>query len=181
MNKPRDYLTEQEAERLIHAAGQVGRNPHRDKAMILVAYTHGLRVSELVALTWGHVHLDDGTIHINRAKNGVPSVHPLRGREIRALRKIRRDNPYARHVFISERKGPLTTRAVQHIVRRAGQKAGIDWPIHPHMLRHSCGYHHANNGQDTRAIQAYLGHRSIQHTVRYTQLAPERFNNFWQD
>lgn len=181
MNKPRDYLTEQEVERLIHAAGQVGRNPHRDRTMLLMAYSHGLRVSELVTLNWGHINLEEGTIHCGRVKNGIPSVHPLRSREIRALRKIRKARPYARFVFLSERGAPLTTRAVQHIVRRAGQKAGIGWPVHPHMLRHSCGYRHANAGQDTRAIQAYLGHRSIQHTVRYTQLSPERFNNFWKD
>jgi site-specific recombinase XerD len=60
-------------------------------------------------------------------------------------------------------------------------QAGIPFPVHPHMLRHACGYYLASKGQDTRAIQAYLGHKNIQHTVRYTELAPGRFNDFWQD
>jgi type 1 fimbriae regulatory protein FimB/type 1 fimbriae regulatory protein FimE len=86
-----------------------------------------------------------------------------------------------RYVFVSELKGPLTPAAIQHIVARAGQLAGMPFRVHPHMLRHACGYKLANDGQDTRAIQAYLGHRNINHTVRYTELSPERFRGFWED
>ena len=84
-------------------------------------------------------------------------------------------------VFCSERQAPLTTDAVRKIVGRAGREAGLPFPVHPHMLRHACGYKLAQEGQDTRAIQDYLGHRNIQHTVRYTQLSPDRFKDFWKD
>jgi len=84
-------------------------------------------------------------------------------------------------VFVTERKGPLTTSTVRKVVARAGEEAGIGFPVHPHMLRHACGYKLANDGQDTRAIQLYMGHRNIQHTVRYTELASDRFNRFWKD
>jgi type 1 fimbriae regulatory protein FimE len=163
------------------AASQVGRHGLRDATLILIAYRHGLRVSELVALRWDHVDLTQGLVHVTRRKNGVPSVHPLRGPELRALRRLQRDYPETPYVFVSERKAPLTPDAVRKIVSRAGQQAGIAFPIHPHMLRHATGYKLANDGQDTRAIQHYLGHRNIQHTTRYTELAPDRFKDFWQD
>ena len=113
-------------------------------------------------------------------KNGTPATHPLRGPELRALRKMAREYPDSPYVFASERKGPLTGSSVRKIVARPG-KADIPFPVHPHMLRHACGYKLANDGQDTRAIQHYLGHKNIQHTVRYTELAASRFNDFWQD
>ena len=70
---------------------------------------------------------------------------------------------------------------VRKIVARAGELAGLGFPVHPHMLRHACGYKLANDGHDTRAIQQYLGHKNITHTVRYTELSADRFNGFWQD
>ncbi len=85
------------------------------------------------------------------------------------------------YVFVTERKGPMTDSTVRKLIARAGRGAGFDFPVHPHMLRHACGFKLANDGQDTRAIQHYLGHKNIQHTVRYTELAPERFKDFWQD
>ena len=138
---------------MITAAMQVGRHGLRDATLILIAYRHGLRVSELVALHWTQVDLTQGLVHITRRKNGVPSVHPLRGPELRALRRLRRDYPETPYVFVSERKAPLTPDTVRKIVTRAGQQAGIEFPIHPHMLRHATGYKLANEGQDTRAIQ----------------------------
>jgi len=104
---------------------------------------------------------------------------------LRKLRDIIRDNKKAKrespYVFVSERKGPMTDSAFRKIVARAGVAAGIALPVHPHMLRHATGFKLANDGQDTRAIQHYLGHKNIQHTVVYTQLAPQRFNGFWED
>ena len=76
---------------------------------------------------------------------------------------------------------PLTGSGIYHLIARAGRIAGIPFRVHPHMLRHACGYKLANDGQDTRAIQAYLGHKNINHTVRYTELSPERFRGFWKD
>jgi type 1 fimbriae regulatory protein FimE len=97
------------------------------------------------------------------------------------LRRLQREDASSTYVFVSERKAPLTPHTVRKIVARAGRQAGIAFPIHPHMLRHSTGYKLANDGQDTRAIQQYLGHRNIQHTTRYTDLAPNRFKDFWRD
>jgi type 1 fimbriae regulatory protein FimB/type 1 fimbriae regulatory protein FimE len=177
----REYLSEKEVGKVIAAAGAQGRHGVRDSALILIAYRHGLRVSELVSLRWDQIDLAQGLVHVARLKNGTPSVHPLRGPELRALRRLQRQEASAAYVFISERKAPLTPDAVRKIVARAGREAGIEFPIHPHMLRHATGYKLANDGHDTRAIQQYLGHRNIQHTTRYTDLAPTRFKDFWKD
>lgn len=179
--RSREYLSEKEVVAVMAAAAIIGRHGARDAALILVAYRHGLRVSELVSLRWDQVDLQQGLLHVTRFKHGIASVHPLRGPELRALRRLQRDYPETAYVFVSERKAPLTTDAIRKIVRRAGHHAGIEFPIHPHMLRHATGYKLANDGQDTRAIQHYLGHRNIQHTTRYTELTSDRFKNFWHD
>ena len=179
--RSREYLTEQEVDQLIDAAGRVGRHGHRDATLILLSYRHGLRVTELVSLRWEQVDLKQGLMHVNRLKHGNPSVHPVRGPELRALRRLQRDYPMMPYVFSSERKAPLTDDAIRKIVGRAGKEAKLPFGVHPHMLRHACGYKLAQAGQDTRAIQHYLGHKNIQHTVRYTQLSPDRFKDFWKD
>ena len=170
-----------EIDRLIAAAQRLGRHGHRDATMILLAYRHGLRVSELVSLRREQLDLRQGLLHVRRRKNGVPSTHPLRGPELRALREVLRNYPETAYVFVSERRAPMTTATFHKLLARAGEAAKLGMPIHPHMLRHSTGFKLANDGQDTRAIQHYLGHRNIQHTVLYTQLAPTRFNDFWRD
>jgi len=179
--RSREHLTPDEVERLITSAKSLGRHGRRDATLILLAYRHGLRVSELVALRWDMVDLKQGLLHVNRLKNGTASTHPIRGPEIRALRRLQRDYPDSPYLFVTERGGPLTTATVRKIVARAGDHAKIGLPIHPHMLRHSTGYYLANSGQDTRAIQHYLGHRNITHTVRYTELSANRFRDFWTD
>jgi len=179
--RSREYLTQAEVERLIEAAGD-NRNGHRDATMILVAYRHGLRATELVALRWDSVDFNHGRLHVNRAKSGSPSVHPLSGRELRALRRLQREQePKSPFVFISERGAPFSTAGWRKMVARLGVAAGFDVLVHPHMLRHACGYKLANDGVDTRSLQAYLGHKNIQHTVKYTELAPTRFKDFWRD
>ena len=179
--RSREHLTPVEIDRLVAAARRLGRHGHRDATMILIAYRHGLRVSELVGLRREQVDLHQGFLHVRRRKNGLPSTHPLRGPEIRALRKLFRDDLETSYVFVSERKAPMTEATFRKLVARAGEAARLGMPIHPHMLRHSTGFKLANDGQDTRAIQHYLGHRNIQHTVLYTHLAAERFNGFWDD
>ena len=119
-------------------------------------------------------------IHVRRAKNGVDSTHPLTGKEIRALRQLRRENLQSRFVFNTERSGPVTRAWFLKMVRRTGELAKLLFPIHPHMLRHACGFKLANDGVDTRALQHFLGHRNIMHTVRYTELRSDRFDGFWK-
>ena len=179
--RSREHLTPSEIDRLIAAARGLGRHGDRDAAMILLAYRHGLRVSELTGLRREQVDLRQGLLHVHRRKNGLPSTHPLRGPELRALRKVFRDYPETAYVFVSERRAPMTAATFRKLIARAGDAAGLGMPIHPHMLRHSTGFKLANDGQDTRAIQHYLGHRNIQYTTIYTQLAPNRFNDFWKD
>ncbi len=179
--RSREHLTSDEVDKLISTARSLGRHGHRDATLILLAYRHGLRVSELVSLRWDMVDLKQGLLHVSRLKNGVTSTHPVRGPELRALRKLQRDYPDTPYLFVTERKGPLTTSTVRKILSRAGEHAKIGFPVHPHMLRHSTGYKLANDGHDTRAIQHYLGHKNIQHTVRYTELAANRFKDFWRD
>jgi type 1 fimbriae regulatory protein FimB/type 1 fimbriae regulatory protein FimE len=179
--RSREYLTSDEVDRLAKTARKLGRHGHRDATMIIHAFRHALRVSELIALRWDQVNLKQGLLHVNRLKNGLTSTHPLRGPEIRALRQLAHDYPETPYIFVTERKGPLTASTVSKMVARAGEEADIGFPVHPHMLRHACGYKLANDGHDTRAIQHYMGHRNIQHTVRYTELAPHRFNSFWKD
>src|SRR5262245_61842899 len=181
--RPREYLTEREVERLMDAARK-NRWGHRDATAILLAYRHGLRASELVALRWDDIEFQTGRLHVRRVKGGQASGHPLGGKELRALRKLQRETLEGQrtvHVFVSERLAPLSVAGYQRMVARAGEAAGFPFPIHSHILRHSCGYKLANDGQDTRAIQHYLGHRSIASTVRYTALASTRFKNFWKD
>ena len=159
----RRYLTEREIERLMDYARKHGRYGHRDATMILVAYRHGLRASEVCDLQWHQVELDHGRMHVRRAKNGTPSVHPIRGDEIRALRKLRRESPNEAYVFITERGGPMSTIGFHHLIQRLGKAARMPFPLHPHMLRHACGYKLANDGHDTRALQHYLGHKNPAH------------------
>jgi Phage integrase family len=129
--------------------------------MILITYRHGLRASEVCDLQWHQVELDQGRMHVRRAKNGTPSVHPIRGDEIRALRKLQRESPTeASYVFVTERGGPMSTIGFHHLVQRLGKAARMPFPLHPHMLRHACGYKLANDGHDTRACSTISATRT---------------------
>ena len=177
--RSREYLTLDEVQALMKAAGNTGRHTHRDRTLILTMFRHGLRVSEAVDLKWDQVDFKAGSIHINRLKNGKSATHYLEGDEMRALRRLRRESPKNPFIFLSERGGPLTRSTVNKLVERGGREAEIEFPVHPHMLRHACGYYLANKGIDTRTIQDYLGHVSITHTVRYTELSPNKFKDLW--
>jgi integrase len=177
--RPREYLTPAEVDHLMQTARRRGRYGHRDATMILVAYRHGLRVAELCALRWDQVDWKQGLLHVQRLKQGLPSVHPLRGPELRALRRVQRDMPRASYVFTTERGSPMTSAGCRKMLARPGDASPLVFPVHPHMLRPACGYKLANEGHDTRAIQHYLGHKNIQHTVRYTVLQADRFKHFW--
>ncbi len=178
--RTREHLTEAEVEKLIGAA-RGNRYGHRDATMILVAFRHGLRASELTDLRWDQIDFSTANLHVRRVKQGTPATHPIRGDEMRALRRLQREqDPKLPFVFTSERNAPFTTAGFARMIQRAGEAAGLGFKAHPHMLRHACGFALANKGHDTRALQAYLGHKNIQHTVRYTELAPTRFKDFWR-
>jgi type 1 fimbriae regulatory protein FimB/type 1 fimbriae regulatory protein FimE len=149
--------------------------------MILLAFRHGFRASELCALRWDQVDLVHGRLHVSRLKNGMPSVHPLTGTELRALRRLKREQEPGRYVFMSERGAPMSAAGFRRMIERLGQAANMPFNVHPHMLRHATGFKLANQGVDTRSLQQYLGHKNIHHTVRYTVLSPDRFRDFWKD
>jgi type 1 fimbriae regulatory protein FimB/type 1 fimbriae regulatory protein FimE len=179
--RTREHLTEAEVERLIKAT-EDNRYGHRDATMMLVAFRHGLRAAEPVDLRWEQIDFRTAALHVRRVKEGTPSTHPILGDELRALRRLQREQePKSPFVFTSERSTPFTTAGFARMIERAGKAAKLAFKAHPHMLRHACGYALANRGHDTRALQAYLGHKNIQHTVRYTELSPTRFKNFWRE
>ena len=179
--RTREHLTEAEVEKLIKAAGQ-NRWGHRDATMILVAYRHGLRASELVDLRWDQIDFAGAVLHVRRVKQGTPATHPILGDEMRALRKLQREqDPKSPFVFTTERGSPFSTSGFAKLVERAGRGCRPGLPL---PTRTCCGTPAASRwpprAHDTRALQAYLGHRNIQHTVRYTELSPTRFKNFWK-
>jgi integrase len=178
--RKREHLTPSEVEKLIEAA-KTNRYGHRDATMLLVAFRHGLRASELCGLEWSQIDFIGATLHVRRVKNGKPATHPIRGDEMRALRKLQREAPRSSFVFVNERGTPFSPDGFNWLVKRAGQKAGLAFQAHAHMLRHSAGFKLAGDGHDTRAIQDYLGHRNISNTVRYTELSPARFKDFWRN
>jgi len=178
--RDREYLLESEVAAMMKAA-KCGRWGNRDATLILMGYRHGLQISELVNLRWAAVDFKTGHLHVRRIKGSRPSVHPIAGDELRTLWRLLRENSESPYLFNSERGGPMTANAARKLIRKAGEVAEIQFPVHPHMLRHGCGYYLAAKGIDTRAIQDYLGHANIHHTVRYTQLAPERFDGFWEN
>jgi len=179
----RRHLTQGEVQRLI-AATRGSRNEARDRCLLLLMFRHGLRVSEACGLALSHLDLEGRTLHVARLKRGLSTTHPLRTDELRALRawlsERARMQPETKALFISERRGPLSRKTAWLAIRRYGEAAGLDVAAHPHMLRHACGFALADQGADTRLIQDYLGHRNIQHTVRYTATNPARFEKLWR-
>jgi integrase len=178
--RTREHLTVGEVEQLIEVAAS-NRQGYRDALMILLAFRHGLRAAEVCDLRWEQIDFATATLHVRRIKHGTPATHPLTGREMRALRKHQRESARTAFVFVSERGAPLSAPGFSRMVERAGRAAKLGIKVHAHMLRHACGYALANAGHDTRALQAYLGHRNIQNTTRYTALAQDRFKGFWRD
>ena len=172
----RQWLTEGEVEAIIRQA-----DSERDRLMILMGYRHGLRVSELIGLTWRQVDLDAARLRVIRAKGSEDAVHPLSGREIRALRSLRRrqvvGTPW---VFITSRGGPMTRNGFFKLLVKAATQAGIN-DVHPHLLRHACGFKLVNQGVDTLSLAAYLGHANVQNTKRYARMDAARFDGLWRD
>lgn len=180
--RTREYLLPEEVKEMLSVTKKSkSRHGHRNYTLILLIYRHGLRLSEAAALRWEQIDFKGSTIYVKRVKNGTPSTQPLYSDEIRALRKLQRDYPRCAYVFQSSRRSPIASDTISGIIEQAGKLAKFPFPIHTHMLRHSTGYYLANRGIDTRTIQSYLGHRNIQHTVRYTDLSSTRFQGLWDD
>ncbi|WNV06490.1 tyrosine-type recombinase/integrase [Candidatus Methylospira mobilis] len=183
MNDDRKHLTPREVEKLIKAT-KGARNEARDRCLLLLLFRHGLRISEAVNLNLSQIDLEGRTLHVARLKGGLSTTHPLRADECRALRAwlAARDKmrPETKALFISERRGALSRKTAWLAIRRYGAAADLEIAAHPHMLRHACGFALADQGADTRLIQDYLGHRNIQHTVRYTATNPARFEKLWR-
>jgi integrase len=167
--RTREHLTDAEVEKLIGVV-KANRQGGRDALMVLLTYRHGLRASEVVDLRWEQVDFKSASLHVRRVKNGTPSTHPLTGRELRELRQHQRASAKSPFVFVSDRGAPFSAPGFSRMIERAGKAANLGIKAHAHMLRHACGYKLANDGIDTRALQAYLGHRNIQNTTRYTAL-----------
>jgi site-specific recombinase XerD len=175
--KVRDYLTGDEITALRDVVRE-NRYGVRDELIVLMAYRHGFRVSELIDLQWDQIIMSEKCLRVNRKKQGDSSTQQLGRDELVLLTKLRKETKGA-YVFCSERDSlPMQRFAVNKLVERAGRKAGFNFPVHPHMLRHSAGYGLANAGVDTRSIQEYLGHKDIRNTVRYTRLSANRFKGF---
>ena len=178
--RARDYITVAEFDRLFAAAGKT-RNPTRNQALLIMMFRHGLRCSEVCHLRSDDLSLETSHLWVRRLKQGLSTQHPIAGDELRVIRRyLRNRSSFLPWLFISERDGQLTRNSVYAIVCAAAKKAGLD-SVHPHMLRHGCGFYLSNRGFDLRAIQDYLGHRDPKHTARYTRTAAARFNKFWPD
>jgi type 1 fimbriae regulatory protein FimB len=183
MMHDRKHLVAAEVEKLLEAAKD-SRNAARDRCLLLLMFRHGLRVSEACGLQLSQVDIESRVLHVARLKHGLSTTHPLRGDEIRvikawlAVRAKMKSQTDA--FFISERRGPLSRKTAWVTIRDYGRAAGLSVEAHPHMLRHACGFALADQGADTRLIQDYLGHRNIQHTVRYTATNPARFERLWR-
>lgn len=190
--RPREYLLYEEIELLLktldkrsnpdpNTGKSACRYPLRDRAIVLLMFHHGLRVGEASHLQWSQVQLKTpAALHVLRLKQGSPAVHPLTQREVRLLSQLRQAYPDSKYVFVSERGERLVESSIRKLIKQLGKAAGLPFEIHPHMFRHACGFQLAKEGHDTRAIQGYLGHRNIQNTVRYTELSPDRYKNFWK-
>lgn len=174
-NVKRKYLSPDEARRLVEAAGKVGRQPDRDKLLLTMLFRHGLRLSEATDLRWSDFDLESKqrTLFVRRLKGSKPSTHTLEPDTVRMLKRAQAQSD-GNYVFRSERGGRLSPQIVQVIVARAGELAGLPFKVHPHQLRHACGFALAEEGTDTRLIQDYLGHRSIANTVVYTETSARR-------
>jgi len=179
----RKHLTSREVERLIEAT-KGRRNEARDRCLLLLMFRHGLRVSEACGMKLDQVDTESRVLHVARLKAGLSTTQPLRADELRAigawLKQRARMKPTDRTFFISEQRKPLHRSTVNLALRKYSAAASLPLLAHPHMLRHACGFALADQGADTRLIQDYLGHRNIQHTVRYTATNPARFEKLWR-
>jgi integrase len=179
--RPRDYVTEDELRSMVEGTKR-SRYHWRDATMLMLTFYHGLRVSELCRLRCSQVDLKHGHIWVERLKGSLSTQQPLLSHELRALKRYlkQRGDSQLPWLFLNERGHQFTRFTINYMVRMAAERAGLAFSVHPHMLRHGCGYALANRGYDLRLIQDYLGHRDPKHTTRYTRTAANRFERLWE-
>ncbi|EDF5515908.1 tyrosine-type recombinase/integrase [Salmonella enterica] len=184
----RKFLTRHEISSMLQTFSDCV-HAERNRCLIMMAFIHGFRASELLSLRLADLDMGEGILLVTRLKNGFSTVHPLTSDEITVLRRwlrirqkilVQNGDERGDWLFITRRGTRLSRQQFYNIIRQAGQMAGLNVDAHPHMLRHACGYALADNGVDTRLIQDYLGHRNIRHTVRYTASSAARFEGIWR-
>ena len=174
----KDFLTEDEMRQLLLAAKK-GRHGPRDHLILLMMYRHGLRVSEAISLKRSDINLAQSRLWVKRLKNGLSVEQPIDGEELRAIKRyLASRTDMLPWLFISERQQALTRQSINYMIKAATKRTSLA-NVHPHMLRHSCGYYLANKGYELRLIQDYLGHRDPKHTVHYTRISSIRFEGIW--
>lgn len=181
--KQRKFLTRNEVNELLEATKK-GRHNERDYCLFLMGFFHGFRVSELSRLMLNDIDLTQKVVYVRRLKGGFSTIHPLHPTEINAIKAWLEKRQYlssakSKWLFVSQKNRPLSRYQIYRLMDKYGKLAQLDVKVHPHMLRHACGYALADLGRDTRIIQDYLGHRNIAHTVIYTASNEKRFSGIW--
>lgn len=182
--KQRKFITRNEVDELLRATKH-GRYPERDYCLLLMGFLHGFRVSELGRLIMSDINLVQNVVYVRRLKGGLSTIQPLHPSEVLAIKAwLEKRQSFAgseeKWLFLSQKHQSLSRSQIFRLIEKYGKLANLSVNVHPHMLRHACGYALADLGRDTRLIQDYLGHRNISHTVIYTASNPKRFNGIWE-
>lgn len=172
------HITEGEFLQMLKGA-KAGRHAVRDAALLRLVFEHGLRASELARARRVDVKLKEARFNCKRLKGSLSTQHPLSADALKAVKAYLRTRADSLpQLFVTERGEPFSRQGLHYLIGAIAKRAGLHH-VHPHMLRHGCGFALANRGRDTRLIQDFLGHRDIRNTVIYTATAAHRFEGIW--